>query len=298
MNTNWDDLRHLLALHREGSLSKAALALGVRHTTVARRLRALEDALGVRLFERTPGGYVATPEGRELAGTAGRVEDLLLDADVRLSGRDHALSGKLRVTTLDVISCGLPELFASFVRRYPSVELTILTDDRALALHRREADVAVRLTQKPPESLVGRKVAVFEFAPYASASLHAAVGPDAELQDYPWLHWDEQNEASRWLDGWLAEHAPGAKVALRMDGHFTVMRDAVTAGLGVHFLPCVLADPDPRLVRVGEAQGSRMPLWLLTLPELRDTRRVRAFLDHCAQTFNADGSLSLPPPPP
>lgn len=283
---DWDDLRHLLALRREGSLSRAAEALGVTHTTVARRLRALEDDLGVRLFERTPGGYVPTPEGSELAETASRVEDLVLDAELRLSGRDRELSGKLRVTTLDIVSCGMPEVFSSFVQRYPSVELTLLTDDRALALHRREADVALRLTKEPPQALVGRKVTHLEFALYAHRDLQARAGEDAPLAAYPWLHWDERNVAAAWLDGWLAQHAPGARIAVRLDGQFAVLWNAVVDGVGVHFLPCRLADAEPRLVRLGDpVEEFRMPLWLLTLPELRDNRRVRAMMDHVAEWF-------------
>ena len=287
-----------MALRRAGSLSAAAEVLGVTHTTVARRLRGLAEALGVRLFERGPGGYVLTPDGVELSLTAERVEALVIDAERALAGRDHALSGKLRVTTLGVISCGMPEVFSSFVRQYPGVELTLLTDDRRYALQRREADVALRLTREPPPSLVGRRIATIDFAPYASRELWESLGPCRDLSAVPWLHWDERGDAG-WLDAWLAEHAPRAKVSMRMDGNFTVMTNAVRDGLGAHFLPCIVADADEALVQIGPAgTETAMPLWLLTLPELRDTRRVRAFLDHCAAHFSArrehepDGAVS------
>ena len=100
----------------------------------------------------------------------------------------------------------------------------------------------------------------------------------------PWISWDERLTDMRWLDAWLAEHAPGARVAMRVDLSAAAMHELIASGVGVQFLACFEGDADPSLVRVGPRDPfARRELWLLTLPELRQTPRVRAFLDHMGE---------------
>jgi DNA-binding transcriptional LysR family regulator len=277
---DWDDLRYVLAIVRERTLSRAAAALGTSHTTVSRRLRGIEEALGVRLFDATPEGYVATSAGHALAEVAERVEAEVLSVEGRVLGQDARLQGQLRVATMDMLFRRHQAAFASFLQRYPTVALTVTSSDTEVSLTRREADVALRLTNTPPEYLVGRKIGREDFAVYGSAALVERVGPGASYDDYPWIHWDERLNM-RWLDAWLAEHAPRARIALRVDFSTLLLRQAITDGLGVHFLACADGDAEPTLRRLGpvEPQFSR-EVWLLTLPELRGNSRVRAFMDH------------------
>ncbi|MEZ4445190.1 MAG: LysR family transcriptional regulator [Polyangiaceae bacterium] len=286
----WDDLRFVLALERARTLSAAARELGVAHTTVSRRLRGLEKSLGVALFERAGDQFEATAAGRDLCRVAARVEEEIFGAERRVMGRDRKLVGKLRVTTFDVVSVGMFPLFAAFRRHYPAVELTLTTDDRALSLHRREADVALRLSREPPPSLVGRRVGKIHFAVYGARALVEAVGANAPWEAFPWLHWDERLD-NRWIDDWLAAHAPGAPIAMRLDGNFGVLLRAVRLGVGVHFLPCFVADEDPDLLRIGGVLDEfAQPLWVLTLEELRRRRRVRAFTDFVADHCRAEAA--------
>lgn len=280
----WSDLRCVLALVREGTLSGAAASLGVSHTTIGRRVRALEDALGVLLFDRTPDGLIATAAGQDIAEVAERVEGEVLSLESRVLGRDVALRGKLRVTTMDVLFRRYRPTFTSFLARYPSVELTLGCTDSELSLTRREADVALRMTSSPPVSLVGRKIGRVEFAVYAERGLVERLGPKARYDDYPWIHWDERLDM-RWLDQWLAKNAPRARIAMRVDASSTVLRDAMAAGIGAHFLACFEGDADPALSRVGPvATEFGRDVWLLTLPDLRSNTRVRAFLDHVEES--------------
>lgn len=293
----WDDLRYVLALVREGTLSAAAASLGATHTTVGRRLRALEARLGVRLFDRTPDGYVPTAAGHDMAAVAEKMEEDVLLLEGRVLGRDARLAGKLRVTTLDMLFRHHHAAFSSFTERYPSIELTVGTSDVEVSLTRREADVALRMTRTPPPYLVGRKVGRVEFAPYASRALVARVGVRAPLSAYPWLHWDERLNM-RWLDVWLAKNAPGARIALRMDAGTGSLRDAVAAGLGVHFLATFEGDGDPSLKRLAPVDPSfGRDLWLLTLAELKNAPRVRAFMDHVGAYFASPRGTSAPAPP-
>lgn len=292
---NWDDLRFVLALSRHRSHNQAAAHLKATHTTVGRRLRALEVALGTRLFDRTPDGYVPTSTGAEVAAAAERVEGELLALEARVLGGDARLQGKLRVTTMDIFFRRYHAAFRSFIERHPDVELTLICSDEEASLTRREADVALRLTNKPPENLVGRKVARVEFAIYGQRDLVARLKrARGGLAAFPWLHWDERLDP-RWLDEWLGRRAPGARIALRVDVASLALREIVAAGIGVHFLATFEGDSDPRLARIGSVDPAySRDLWLLTLPELRGTTRVRAFLDHMEQALRGTGRGSCP----
>ncbi|MDO9019136.1 MAG: LysR family transcriptional regulator [Deltaproteobacteria bacterium] len=284
---NWDDLRYALAVARAQTLSGAAEALGVSHTTVGRRLRSLDERLGVRLFDATPEGFHPTAAGADLVAVAERIEADTLSLEGRVLGRDERLSGALRVSAMELVFRAFREAFTGFAARYPSVALTVTASDDEVSLARREADVVLRLTNKPPVQLVGRRVGRMQFVAYAARSLAARVGEGAPLGAYPWIHWDERLGAD-WLDAWLAQHAPGASIVMRVDVSAAAMHELIAAGVGVQFLASVEGDADPSLVRVGPVDPfASRDLWVLTLPELRDTPRVRAFTDHMAERLRA-----------
>ncbi len=291
---DWDDLRYLLAIAREQSLSGAAATLSVTRTTVGRRLRAIEDRLGVRAFDRTPDGFVATAAGQDLVEVAEKLEGEVLAVEGRVLGRDAQLRGKLRVSTLDVLLVGLHEAFISFLDRYPSVELTVTTPNRMVSLPRREADVVLRLSDVPPEYLVGSKVGRVQFAVYGRRELVERIG-GACYDDYPWIGWDERID-TRSMNRWMEQHAPNARIVVRIDGNYVALRHMVTRGIGVHPLPCFEGEADPELVRIGEPDPSFLiDLWLLTLPELRNSSRIRAFMDHVGEALRSRDDLELDP---
>jgi DNA-binding transcriptional LysR family regulator len=285
---DWDDLRFVLALSRHGTLSLAAESLGVSHTTVGRRLRGIEEKLAVRVFDRTPDAFVLTAAGQDVADVAERLEAEVMSLEGRVLGRDTELHGALRVATLDLVFRRHTELFSSFLTRYPSVALTLTSSDDEVSLTRREADVVVRMTNTPPDYLVGRKVGRVDFAVYGQKALVERVGADAPYDAFPWIAWDERLHAMRWLDAWLAQNAPSARVVLRVGFSSLLMHQAIAAGLGVHFLACFDGDADPELQRIGPvASDYSRGLWLLTLPDLRSNSRVQAFMEHADQHFRA-----------
>jgi len=283
---DWDDLRYVLALTRTPTLAGAARALGVTHTTVGRRLRGIETQLGVRLFDRTPDGLVPTAAGRDLCEVAEQIEGDVLAAEGRVLGRDTRLTGALRVSTMDLFFCSLHDAFVSFTERYPDVELLVDTTLDRVSLTRREADVALRLTNQPPEYLVGRRVGRAQFAVYAATSLVERIGADAPLAAFPWIGWSD-GPGSDWLDRWLATHAPGARYVLSLDDNARAREHAIRAGTGAFFLPCIEGDPLPDVQRISPIiEDHAHDVWLLTLRELRGTARVRAFMEHMASAFD------------
>lgn len=281
MQVSWDDLRVLLVVSREGTLVKAAKVLETTHTTVSRRLKALEAQVGSRVVDKRPDGASLTPAGEELVAAAAAMEAAAFAAEKRVLGRDAALSGVLRVATLDGIASGFARVFAEFTRRHPEVQLEISVNNDPVSLTRREADVAIRATDHPPEHLVGRKLGRFEYAIYVARSLVQDTGGDPELTAYPWIKPMARLGARR-TEAWLAEHVPGVRIAGEFETTLSILA-GVEAGMGACMLPCWMADPNPELVRLtGVLPGMGIDIWVLTHPDLRHTARVKAFNEHLA----------------
>jgi DNA-binding transcriptional LysR family regulator len=278
-DTPWEDLRLVLALVRGGGLSGAARRLGVNHTTVLRRLNAAERRLGARLFERTPTGYLPTPAGEEIAEVAGRVEEEVLAVERRVSGRDVGLTGAVRCATVDSLAQFLlaPHL-AAFAGAYPGIVVELMVSERVVNLTRRDADVALRPTNEPPENLVGRKLGTIAHAVYASVEYAEANAHAGDLRQHCWLAFEE-GLAHTTISRWMARHYPGAPVAFRANTLNTLFA-AAKAGMGVTVLPCFMAEPDPALRRLTPViPDLRTDLWLLSHADTRRSARVRAFLD-------------------
>ena len=303
---DWDHLRHVLAVGTAGSLAGAARQLGVNHTTVLRRLEALEAHLGTRLFERARGGYEPTEAGWLLLSQARRMADQADAIERQVLGRDRELTGLLRVTTAFVgMSYLLPEPIAEFARRYPGIEVevsenAVMVDlarrqaDEAQGWVRRQADVALRLSGQVAEHLVGRQLGQAQFrvyAPRGAAHLPQTVVPLPELiAQAPWIAFERDNQA-RVYDRWMKQHLTHSRVVMRVD-IFDATISMMRTGIGVGLLPTFVEPQHPELVAVSdEIPELATPVWLLTHPDLRRTARVQAFMqlvgDAVAQRLRA-----------
>jgi DNA-binding transcriptional LysR family regulator len=282
---DWDDLRYVLAVAEAGSLAGAARALGVNHTTVLRRIAAAEKRLGVRLFERLPSGYVPTAGGEELIEAARRIDTTVADLDRRLAGRDLRLSGVVRVSTVDTLVASiLPEILAAFRERHPGIEVEVAVSNAMANLTRRDADVAIRAANDPPETLVGRRAGTIAFAIYGSRTYLATRRAGTPLGQHRWVAPDD-SMAMTSIGRWMHTALPEAEVTLRADSLVT-MRHAAMVGLGVAPLPCYLGDSTEGLVRVHPPVAAMATgLWILSHEDLRETARVRAFTAFVAEAF-------------
>ncbi|MBI3285482.1 MAG: LysR family transcriptional regulator [Burkholderiales bacterium] len=295
---DWDDLRYVLALARAGSLSGAARALTVTHSTVLRRLEAIEEKLQVRLFERLRSGYVATPAGETLRLAAEQCEPLLAQAERQIMGGDTRLTGVLRVTTAQVVALHvLPAALAAFHTQHPQIEVEVRTSRERVDLARREADVAIRMSTQVPETLVGRQLGQVRIriygwrgAPYLNNADAQQLLPVKMLtEDFPWIGFDGQD---RMYDRWVDATVPAATIAARAD-HFPSALALVRAGMGITILPEFVAQDVPGLVPLSEPIAAlQVPLWILTHADLRNTARVRAFMQTVGNSLEKALSVS------
>lgn len=288
----WDDLRFVLALARSGNATAAGRSLRVNATTVTRRVAALEEHLGVRLFDRQPAGVVPTEAGLVAVQAAESIEQQVLGLDAEVNGLDSELRGCLTIASVDsLFEVWMPD-FATLGERMPRVQITLSAATHNVDLSRREADVAVRITEAPPEHLVGRRLAELQFAVFGSRSLVQRVqrdhGAKAGYQDYPWIGWEPPWEAA--TDRVIARLAPGAAVPVRINT-MPMLRNAIAAGLGISVMPCFYGDGNPTLVRVGPYFEGGTYLWALTQEQLRRTARVRAFMDFVGTLVERDRDL-------
>jgi DNA-binding transcriptional LysR family regulator len=277
----WDDLRFVLAVGRSGSLSGAARALKVNHSTVFRRIAQLEDGLGVRLFDRLPEGYAPTSAGEALIALGGRVEEDVVALERRLAGEDLRPSGIVRVTTTDTLIPFLTPVCARFRLIHPEVQIELIVSQERLNLSRRDADVALRPTSTPPETLVGRRVAGIAMAIYGADAYLAANADATPFAGHDWIGHDD-SLSHLTADHWLRDRVSPERIVMRSN-NLMAMREAARAGIGLALLPCYLADDQPVLRRLGDPIPDLMTdLWLLVHEDLRRTARIRAFMDHLA----------------
>lgn len=282
--SDWNDLRFFLEVARQGSLTAASRRLGVNHSTVSRRISALEERHGVRLFERVPTGYLLTEAGESIYEQALEVEARHQGINRLLFAGDQRLSGKLVVTMPNDLAnhCVIPHL-NYFARRYPDIDLRLLVSAGLRDLAAREADIAVRLTPAPPDYLVGQKVADMRHAIYRASHLNDDVGPP---QLICWGH-------ETTLPAWAQQHFPRAKIALRVDD-LASMHAAVKAGLGYARMPCYLPDilAEDTVEKLDLAlTPSTWAVWVLHHADLRETQRLRVFKKFLVEILRKQQSL-------
>jgi DNA-binding transcriptional LysR family regulator len=296
---DWDDLRSFLAIARAGSLSGAARALGVRQSTMGRRLDALEQRSGARLFERTPSGFHLTETGAAILGRVTQIEAEALAVERTITGRDIRLEGVVRLTAVETLAAEiLPEVLAGFHRSYPGIGIELIADSRNLSLTRREADVALRFARLTQNDVAVRKLGDLAAGLYASSDyLQRAGMPDfaAGAPGHHTLLLPDEYMAMpemRWFSDITAQATP----ALRCNARHALLQ-AARAGMGIVFLERFLADGVADLVRLPMPQTAPPPreVWLAVHNDIRHTPRVRALTD-CLTTALRHLSPRLNPP--
>lgn len=287
-----DDLALVLALMRAPTLAEAAARLGVDTSTVFRALQRIEKSLGRRLFERDRQGYRAGELAQQLAAHGERIEGELEAARSRLAARDDAaVSGLVRITTTDTLLYGLvmPAL-GELMSRHPQLRLDLSASNERANLTRRDADLALRASRRPPEHLVGRHLGAIRVAVFAHRRLAGPAPRTVSIQalaDLPWAVPDEalpDHPSVRWR----RKHLPKVTPRFELHGILDVM-EAVAAGLAVGIVPLFLAGAYAEVVALTEPLAEcETDLWLLAHPESRHLRRIAVVAAELAQRLRLD----------
>jgi DNA-binding transcriptional LysR family regulator len=279
---DWDDLRYFLAVQRAGTLARAASQLRINATTVGRRLTALEEQIGARLFDRTPEGYLLTPAGRELLPYAERMESEALALERNVAGADQRLAGTVRLSITEMLATRfLAPHLGRFAERYPEISLDLNCTSRSVSLVRHEADIALRLSRPHEENVVARRLSQVELGLYAARAYLDRQGlpEDAErsLRGHQVLLFAD-SRAFTIENKWLEARLDGAHVALRSDSVSSVYAAAV-AGLGIALMPRLVADVEPVLCRIA-TRSSPEPrvIWQAVHADLQRSARIQAVL--------------------
>ena len=282
---NHADLSLVLALVRGRSLAKAAALLRVDVSTVFRSVRRLEAALGTALFEKSRGGYLPTGTAQALAEQAERAEEALEAAQVALQIGAEVVSGTVRLTCTDAVlhSLLLPAL-TQFMPAYPALSLELATSSTFANLSRRDADIALRLTNAPPEHLVGRNLGSTAYVVCGTAGHRARyleapssvpwIAPDDSMQDHPTVTWRKAQ-------------LPALLPRYRCSG-MSEIAHLVEAGMGVAALPDYMAHLLPGVEAFSAPlAGCDTSLWLLTRPDCRQLRSVQTLFDELTPRLRA-----------
>jgi DNA-binding transcriptional LysR family regulator len=296
MKINWNDLRYILAVGRNGSLSGAARALGVNETTVARRIAAVEETLGVQLFDKVQIGRLPpTRAGEIVVGHADLIERQVIELSNEVAGGDAAVAGNVRLTAVPIlVNRVLVPASGGLLDRYPQLSVEIVADFRDLSLTKREADIALRFAapnRAAGNAVLARKIGVLEFAVYATAALDA----DA-AQRLPWIAYEPAMAhlpQARWIADEI-DSGSGPPAGIALNDAEGILR-AVQAGLGRSLLPCMVADSVPELRRLPGGCGEQRylrELWVLAHPERRSLARIDAVMAWLEQVFCGPASLT------
>lgn len=279
---NWDDLKYFLAVARTGTLRGGADNIQVNHTTLTRRLSVMEERVGSRLFDRSKQGLVLTQLGEDLMPHAERVEAEMTAASRVIVGQDAQPSGTVYITLPHGLAMtSLMDDFAAFADLYPEITLNMNFTNDIRDLTRREADVSLRVAGEVTDDVVGRKLVQMSQAAYCTRDYAERI-TDNGGEGLHLIGWHEPEEAmtAEWVKD---SYYPKATLKHRVS-ELVPLITLTASGLGMAYLACNLGDRHPNLIRAPFQKP--MPyrsIWLLLHRDLRNTARVRLFVDFLAE---------------
>lgn len=275
---DWDDLRFILAVAEEGTVSAAARRLGVNHATVLRRIARFEERRG-QIFDKTPRGYVLAQGQAGIIAAAREVDRAVMGVSRVLAGARMPLSGDVRITSTDSFcQVLLPPLLARIGADAPDLRLTLISSNAHLDLGRIEADITVRPTARLPDELAGERVGALGFRCYRARQRDGTL---------PWLAL--AGKLAQTVPGrWLAEQKPDLSAGGA--DSFLTLRELAAFGCGLAILPAYLGDEDPRLERMPAAMPDLcVDLWVASHADLAEVPRIARIRQFLADAIRAEG---------
>jgi len=280
---NWDDIKVFLAVANTGGLKKAAKSLNVHHSSCSRRINALESDLGIKLFDRLPGGYSLTNGGEELMHSAELIQQGFNTIERDLLGKDLRIEGDLCLTLTNGLATHLlmPDL-NEFMNLYPDINLKIIMTYDMRDLASREADVAIRHVNNPPDSLTGKRLGRIYQSAYASKDYLASHDLLNAPKTCHWLGWGDSANHLKWV-----EKDKHPQIPVRGNMYSDVLQlAAIQADMGIATLPCYLAEDAKNIERIPNATPVACRwLWVLAHKDMAKNARVRVLIDFIAKAF-------------
>lgn len=274
---NWDDLKIVLCVAEKGSASAAARALGVNHATVVRRIKALEQEQGVRIFDHISTGYRVATAGQPFVAAAKDMSAAVLDLQRKVTGAGSELEGPVRFTTTDGLFPLLADDIKTLHQLHPGIHLDLVITNHQVSLTDMDADLAMRTSLDTPKGLVSEHISSVKFAIYSN---------EAET---PMRHLEPDTQ-QRWIGlspplsmsapgQWLEKQIPQEVIGMRCNSFLHVMR-LIEQGLGIGVLPCFLGDSAESLHRVrGEPLTFASNIWLVSHKDVLRSERISACFD-------------------
>jgi len=282
---NWDDIKVFLAIANTGGLKKAAHRIGLHHSSCARRINALEADLGIKLFDRLPGGYTLTPGGVDLLRSAEHIQQGFNSIERDILGKDLRIEGNLCLTLPNGFATHLlmPDL-ERFMVLYPDIHLEVNMTYSRRDLASREADVAIRHVDNPPDSLSGRRLTRISKSAYASEVYLAEHDVLQSPELCHWLGWGDPSQHLHW-----PEKHKYPLVPVRGNLYSDVMQlAAVQAHMGIASLPCFIGDNVPGVQRIPNAEAVAYEwIWVLAHKDMAKNVRVKVLIDFLVKAFAA-----------
>ncbi len=288
--THWDDLRFVLTVAEHGTLSAAARALGVRHSTVQRRVDAFEKKKGVKLFERTKSGYTLTVDSRHLLAKLRTIDEEVSALDRAMAKQGLELDGPVRITTTDSIEAAvLTRHLAAFREQHPGAVVQLNLTNLHVDFSRLEADITIRPAQTLPPELDGEIACDMAMRIYASPD-YLERNRGTGFGAHTWLGVSEPI-ASSFVGAWQRRNIPASAVAMEASS-FLGLAHAAELGLGLAMLPCCVGDLSAHLTRADQFDEVLVtPVWVATHRDLSASVKVQSILAWFTDAIREDADL-------
>jgi len=298
MQLNWNDMRFFLVLCRTQSFVGAGAELKVTHSTVSRRLSALEESLQTQLFSRTEKGCRLTPAGERLLPYAEQLETTIIHLEEDVSGKNNQLSGAIRIGAPDGYgNCFLASRLGAFQRSHPALEIELIAVPRYYSLARREIDILITVKKPAAGNIIVRKLADYRFGLFASKTYLQGAPPVESRDDLRYhriIGYIDDLLYDQDLD-FINEFHPGVRPQFR-SSTLVGQKYAILADNGIGVLPYFMAHGEEDLVNVLDELRVARTFWLQVNPDSRQIARVRITIDHIVQQMESEKVIFLDPP--
>lgn len=290
INFDWNRARAFLVTAEEGSLSAAARALGMAQPTLGRQVSALEEELGVALFERTGRGLALTPTGLDLAEHVRAMGEAATRVSRTASGHTTEIAGQVCITASEIYSAHLlPAVVTELRDSAPGLEIEIAATNSVTDLRRREADIAIRNTEPADPELIAMRIADDTGWFYASDAYIARRGMPKGMDDLEGHDFVAMVEADDMVKAMAGYGVPLARenLLIRSDNHL-VHWELAKQGAAIGIVPDFLGRATPGMQRILPDHGPvRYPVWLVAHRDLRTSRRIRMVWDTLERHLSA-----------